>query len=178
VADAQGRLDDASTGDGSARAQGQGQGSGQGQGQGQGQGSGQGQGQGSGQGQGAGSPSGQVGGTNAPTGQGQGGAGTPNGSGNNPSVDLTLGDVEIFDPGTPGEQIDAGGRPTGNDPGQTTGQGDTTSRAGGAYVPVADVLADYQARATEALESTDIPPSLRALVRDYFDRLATGNGPR
>ncbi|MGH9243683.1 MAG: hypothetical protein ACRD29_05070, partial [Acidimicrobiales bacterium] len=169
---------------GSAQAQGEGQGAGEGDGDGNGRGQGQGgQGQGSGsgsgqgQGSGTGNPSGQVGGTNAPTGQGQGGVGNPDGSGFNPSVDLQFGDVEIFDPGTPGDELDTGGTPTGTDPGETTGRGNTSSQAGGSYVPWGDVFSGYQRQATEALDRTSIPPSLRVLVREYFDRLATGNQP-
>jgi hypothetical protein len=112
-----------------------------------------------------------VGGSNASNGSGQGGVGTPNGSGNNPSGGLdTSGDeVTVFDPG---EQLDAGGTATGNDPGQTVGQGSASSGQNGARVPVADVLGDYEERATRALERADIPPSLRDFVRAYFDNLA------
>jgi hypothetical protein len=115
-----------------------------------------------------------VGGTNAPSGQGRGGVGTPDGSGSNPSTDLTFGDAEIFDPGTEGDRLDTPGTRTGDDPGQTAGRGNTSSNRGGAYVPLADVVADYEAQATEALGRADIPPSLRALVRAYFDQLAAG----
>jgi hypothetical protein len=76
----------------------------------------------------------------------------------------------------PGEQLDAGGAGSGDDPGQTVGEGDTGSGRGGAHVPYGEVLADYEQRATRALDRAAVPPSLRALVRAYFDNLA-GRGP-
>ena len=71
-----------------------------------------------------------------------------------------------------GDQIDAGGSSSGDDPGETVGEGDTGSGRGAAHVPYGEVLAEYEARATRALDRADVPPSLRALVRAYFDRLA------
>ena len=151
---------------------GQGQ-SGQGQqGQGsQGQGKGQGQGSGQGQGQGSGSPSGKVGGTNAATGSGQGGQGRPNGSGNNASVGIQS-DPKIFDPAfTNGDQLL--GDPLANDgPGEVQGKVAGANQAGGVVTPLAEALPRYAAQATEALDTLSIPPSLRDLVRAYFDQLA------
>jgi hypothetical protein len=83
----------------------------------------------------------------------------------------------VFDPGSAGETFNVGGNPTGNDPGQTVGQGNTTSGTGGSYVPVNQVIADYLAQATSALDQADIPPSMRALIQAYFDALAAGTGP-
>jgi hypothetical protein len=118
-----------------------------------------------------------VSGSNANSGRGQGGQGTPNGSGRNDAGDLQFGDVEVFDPGTEGDELNTDGTPSGNDPGETVGRGNTASSAGGTFVPLGEVLAGYQARATAALDRTDIPPSVRVLVRAYFDRLSTGAGP-
>ena len=111
-------------------------------------------------------------GSSGATGSGQGGQGRPDGSGDNASVGLGLDGAEVFDPGAEGEQLDAGGDPTGRDPGETVGRSDTGSGTGASFVPLADVLADYENRATRTLERADIPPSVRALVRAYFDALA------
>lgn len=149
-----------------------GQGQGRGQGKGQGQGSGQGQGQGSGQGQGAGSPSGQVGGSSAAAGGagGRGGPGTPNGSGHNASVGLQPATVYDPVPGGDGEQINLGGRP-GQGPTTAAGRGQGLNRVTGAQVPLERALPRYRSEATRALDSLNLPPSLRALVRAYFDSL-------
>jgi len=144
----------------------------QGQGsQGQGQGKGQGQGSGQGQGQGSGSPSGKVGGTNAATGSGQGGQGRPNGSGNNASVGIQS-DPKIFDPAfTNGDQLL--GDPLANGgPGEVQGKVAGANQAGGVVTPLAEALPRYAAQATDALDTLSIPPSLRDLVRAYFDQLA------
>ncbi|MGH9285485.1 MAG: hypothetical protein ACRD0M_07400 [Acidimicrobiales bacterium] len=80
----------------------------------------------------------------------------------------------VFDPppaSTAGAQLNAGG--AGNEgPSETVGRTDGPSRAGAALVPVASVLPRYAAEATRALETLSLPPSLRALVRAYFDGLA------
>jgi hypothetical protein len=39
-------------------------------------------------------------------------------------------------------------------------------------VPLSSVLPRYDAEATRALDRLAVPPSLRAQVRAYFDRLA------
>jgi hypothetical protein len=168
---AQGQGSNGQGSQGSQGSQGQGQGSnGQGsngQGQGQGQGSGQ-------QGQGAGSPSGQVGGTNAQQGSGTGGAGTPNGTGHNPSVGLQT--ATVFEPppaGSDGQQLNAAG-PQGQGPSQAAGKADGPTQRNSAQVPLADVLPRYAAEATRALNQLNIPPSQRALVQSYFSSLADG----
>jgi hypothetical protein len=111
-----------------------------------------------------------VGGTNAATGSGSGGPGTANGTGNNASVGLQQ--ATVYDPteGTDGEQIQLGGRP-GQGPTFNAGKGQGPSRATGARVPLERALPRYRAEATRALDSLDLPPSLRALVRAYFDSL-------
>jgi hypothetical protein len=161
-------------GQGSGQGAGQGQGARQGQGAGQGQGQGPGQGGGQGQGAGAGAPSGQVGGTNAAQGSGVGGAGTPNGSGNNPSVGLQT--ATVFDPQAAtsnGQQLNAGG-PQGDGPSQVVGKVAGPNQANSAQVPLADVLPRYTAEATQALSQLNIPPSQRAIVQSYFASLGDG----
>ena len=113
-------------------------------------------------------PSGQVGGTSAPTGQGQGGVGTPNGSGDNPrSARPELGDeATVYDPAGDSSTPGAGRRAT--IPARPSARA-TPRRARRGPRAVADVLAATSAEATRALERADVPPSLRALVRAYFD---------
>ena len=53
-----------------------------------------------------------------------------------------------------------------------TGLGPTAR--GDALVPYVDVLPDYLSDAAAALESLEIPPALRGVVRSYFDNLAEG----
>jgi hypothetical protein len=72
-----------------------------------------------------------------------------------------------------GEQIDAGGG-TGAGDGETVGAGDGQTRAGGTRVPVADVIGRYSRQATAALDRPGVPPSVRDVVREYFERLAGG----
>ena len=52
------------------------------------------------------------------------------------------------------------------------GKGQGPTLAGGTFVPLSDALPRYRAEATRALDTLDIPPSLRALIRAYFDALA------
>ncbi|MFN0090523.1 MAG: hypothetical protein ACKVWR_09705 [Acidimicrobiales bacterium] len=82
----------------------------------------------------------------------------------------------MFDPqsGTPGDTLNAGGSATGEaPPGEVVGSADGPTRDGAALVPLAKALPSYEARATEALDRGDIPPSQQAVVRGYFDRLAS-----
>ena len=169
----QGRGQGQGQGSGQGQGQGSGQGQGQGSGQGSGQGPGQGQGSGSGQGgQGQGGGQGQVGGTGAPTGSGRGGKGTANGSGDNASVGLQEG-ATVFDPddgSTDGDQLIAEGDAA-DGRNETVGKGDGATRRGGRIVPLADAFPTYDAEATTALDQLQVPPSVRALVRAYFDGL-------
>ncbi|MGH9005483.1 MAG: hypothetical protein ACRDYV_20350 [Acidimicrobiia bacterium] len=113
-----------------------------------------------------------MGGTNAATGSGQGGQGTPNGSGNNPSVGLQ--EATIFEPlaeGTNGEQLNTTGQ-LGDGPSQVAGRGNAPSSRNQAQVPLGQVLPRYQAEATAALDRLALPPSQRALVQAYFAALA------
>jgi hypothetical protein len=52
--------------------------------------------------------------------------------------------------------------------------GDGPTTGGAARVPVADVIDRYARQATTAVDRAGIPPSVRDLVRDYFERLAGG----
>ena len=78
----------------------------------------------------------------------------------------------VYDPiaGGDGEQINLGGRP-GQGPTTAAGRGQGLHRASGARVPLERALPYYRAEATRALDSLNLPPSLRALVRAYFDSL-------
>jgi hypothetical protein len=150
--------------------QGQGQ-QDQGQGQ-QGQGQ-QDQGQGQGQGGGGGNPSGQVGGGGGSGNQGQGGTGRPSG-GSGGSGDEPV-EGSVFDPPAfgEGEELDAGGG-TGTGDGRTVGMEDGQTAGGAARVPVADVIERYAQQATTAVDRPGVPPSVRDLVRAYFEQLAGG----
>jgi hypothetical protein len=96
--------------------------------------------------------------------------GRPNGSGHNASVGLQQ--ATVYDPaqGGAGEQINLGGRP-GQGPTTIAGKGQGPTQTGGLRVPLDRALPRYRAEATRALDSLNLPPSLRALVRAYFDSL-------
>lgn len=149
----------------SAGAQAQGQGKGQAQGKGQGKGGG---GRGGAAGSGA---SGKVGGATGPTGNGRGGRGSPEGTGAHASVGLQT--TTVYDPARSrqGRQVDVEGR-QGEGPSEITGKEQGPTRAGDALVPLERVFPRYRDEASRALATLDIPPSLRALVRAYFESLA------
>jgi hypothetical protein len=168
-----------------APGQGQGEGEGDGSGQGDGPGSGQGSGQGSGSGgSGGGAGAGGnaagnvgAGGTRSGTGSGQGGAGQASGGtsgdGGPAGDEQGTGEVLVYDPTyTEGDQLDAGGSVTGGRPGETVGRGPGATGSGQVQVPLSQVIADYQRRASEALGRGDLPPSSADLVRAYFDAIA------
>jgi len=135
--------------------QGQGQQPGQGQGQGQ-QGQGQGQGQPS-QAQGQGQGQSQTGG---PGGQGQGFGGGP------PST------AKIFDPLLSGNQeVQVQGQDSGQSSGERLDTTDGPTGRGTTQVPLSQALPSYRQEATRALDSLEISPSVRSLVRTYFDSL-------
>jgi hypothetical protein len=79
----------------------------------------------------------------------------------------------VYDPSASnGPDLNAGG-PVGAGPtGGTVGQGAGPNTAGPASVPVSDALPRYEPQATAALDRLDLPPSVRDLVRAYFDGLA------
>lgn len=161
--------------------QGSGPGSGQGQGTGQGQGSGSGQGAGQGQGTGGtatgGGGSGTISGVRPGDGgaAGQGGVGAP-GSGTAQSGDSEV--RTVFDPtglGTLSDRIQVG-IAGGSGEGAVIGRGDAPTDRGDTIVPYTQVLPDYLADAADAISTLEMPPSLRSIVRTYFDRLAQQAG--
>jgi hypothetical protein len=79
---------------------------------------------------------------------------------------------EVFDPVAVGadDQVQVSG--TGEGEGRTVGRADGPTQDGVRRTPVADVLPAYTAQATEALDRAAVPPSVRDLVRAYFDALA------
>jgi hypothetical protein len=79
---------------------------------------------------------------------------------------------EVFDPVAAGgdDQVQVTG--TGDGESRTVGQADGPTQAGTRRTPVADLLPQYEAQATEALDRAAVAPSVRDLVRAYFDALA------
>ncbi|MEZ5258835.1 MAG: hypothetical protein R2705_18660 [Ilumatobacteraceae bacterium] len=79
----------------------------------------------------------------------------------------------IFDPSPSGTPDDTpqvvGGNGAGD--GSTIGITDGPTNAGGRTVPLSEALPGYAATATEALDRSAVPPSVRELVLDYFDAL-------
>lgn len=169
--------------------QGQGQGEGQSQGQSQGQGEGQSQGQGQGQGQSQGQGQGQDQGQDQGQGQGQGGgAGAGEGS--------TSEDQGYSEGDRPGSGRMPGSRKENEYeriyvPERLGGEGNETALTGqklesgsstfseadgapvqkGAMVPWQEVLTQYREEAVQSMDSQEIPPGLKELVRDYFSSL-------
>lgn len=135
-------------GTGTGQGQGQGNGQGTGQGQGAGQGAGQGQGSGSGQGQGSGGQ-----GTGRGAGGGRGGSG---GSGNSGNASGS----QVFIPA-----------PQGSGPSSTT-NGSKGQATRGSLRPWRAVLPQYARSARASLESSNLPPDERTLVKRYFDQLS------
>jgi len=165
----------AQPGQGSGSGAGAGQGSGSGAGTGQGSGSGAGAGQGSGSGAGAG----QGGGSGAGTGQGSGsGAGTGQGSGSGAGSGGSGAGTGngsralVSTPRTP-----TGDGPVQSDPGPVQGGGGEIVQDGSAPVadgvsrPYEDVYVEYAAEAAGALQRSELPDSMRQLVRDYFTEI-------
>jgi hypothetical protein len=113
---------------------------------------------------------------NASGGSGQGGTGTAAGTGTNASIGLQT--ATVYDPnrkGTDGDQLNVTGRP-GNGQSQVVGQGNLTDPVNAPLVPLAQAFPRYREQASEALSRLDIPPSMRAVVRAYFDSLDGENG--
>ena len=165
-------------GDGQGQGQGEGQGQGQGQGEGQGQGAGAGTGAGGGQGgQGGGSPSGQISGVRGGEGgaAGQGGQGTVGLGGSDDGNPRDVATSSVFQPILEGNAVDElqVGIDGGSGQGSIIGRADAPTQAGQALVPYTQNLPTYLADAADALARMQLPPSLRDIVRDYFDLLAT-----
>jgi hypothetical protein len=118
-----------------------------------------------------------VSGTRAATAPGAtGGAGTPNGTGHNASVDIQT--AKVYSPITQGngEQLNTPGPLNGGPSGAQLGRTQGPVVQGQASVPLTSVIGQYQSEATRALDGLDLPPSSRALVRSYFDSLNADNG--
>jgi hypothetical protein len=152
------------------------QGSGQGR-----QGQGQSQNQGA-QGQrgrgGAGNPSGTVSGANSPTADpAAGGPGTPAGSGNNPSTEVS--DSQVFDPifGNTSERIQVEGERQAGGRESTIGNREGSGAEGAVTVPYRTVYPAWSARAARSVQTLPIPASLRSYVRSYFASLAPPPAP-
>jgi hypothetical protein len=76
----------------------------------------------------------------------------------------------VFDPvGTDGETGAVGGSTDGES--ETIGTGDGATGSGQRQVPLSDALPGYRQQATDALDATAVPPSVRDLVLAYFDNL-------
>ncbi|MDD4494125.1 MAG: hypothetical protein PHV32_07215 [Eubacteriales bacterium] len=160
------------SGSGEGQGQGQGSGSGEGQGSGSGEGEGQGQGSGSGEGEGQGGGSGAGGGsTNTDGGQG-GQDGTGNGS--KPSGE---GGVREFESIYVPERL--GGDGTGSSIPGAPGEGGSSQWYEASDVPVEKgavvsydkVLQQYKQEAFYHIDSVNIPPMMKDLVREYFTSL-------
>ena len=156
--------------------QGQGQ-QGQGQGQGQGEGQGQGQGQGEGSGQGQGGQGGGGAGRGEGDGASQGGEAGGSPSNNNGPGDGGIREYEpIYSPyrlggaGGPEVQLPEGGN---GDPGnEIVGEGPgTVPDNGESHVPYSEVYNQYNDAAQHAIDSDEVPSTLKPVVRDYFSSL-------
>jgi tetratricopeptide (TPR) repeat protein len=155
----------------------------EGEGQGQrGEGQSPGQNQGGAQNQqgqrGAGSPSGTVSGANSPTADpATGGPGTPSGSGNNPSTEVS--ESEVFDPifGNTAERIQAEGERQAGGRETTVGNREGGGAGGPVTVPYRSVYPAWSARAARTVQTLPIPASLRSYVRSYFASLAPPPSP-
>ncbi|MGH9021838.1 MAG: hypothetical protein ACRDV9_01840, partial [Acidimicrobiia bacterium] len=111
-------------------------------------------------------------GTNAPGGQGgTGRRSRVGGSGENASVGLQR--AMVYDPIAEGQgdQVGLGGI-AGAGPDRVVGRGQGPTRSGAVRVPLERALPRYRTEATRALQALDIPPSMRALVRAYFESLS------
>ena len=160
---------------GAGQSQGQGQGEEQGQGQGQGQGEGQGQGQSGGGQPAAGGASGEISGVAPGSGgaAGRGGQGTV-GRGTGEDYGTEVDTTSIFSPVEEGNVSDLiqvgidGGSPDG----QIAGRAEAPTQTGRSVVPYAQVLPQYLNEAADALGEMQLPPAMRDIVQNYFERLA------
>jgi hypothetical protein len=113
-----------------------------------------------------------VGGNQSQSGNGQGGSGTADGSGNSNVGRGASEETSIFDPTAidEGDELDLDPNATDGDD-ETVGRTDGQTSRGEAYVPLSRALPRFVEQATRALDRAQVPPSLRAFVRAYFDRL-------
>lgn len=142
-----------------------------GQSQSQGQGTGQQQGSGSGQGQGAGNGKGQG---------ASGGNGSGAGSGAGWNTGSTVGKEEDLD-NSPGERVYIPGRNEGND-GNLIGNKNENGNSqeiesqnginlGGEMVDYDKVIGDYSNSALEGANNSNLPQSLKEIIKNYFEGL-------
>ena len=110
-------------------------------------------------------------------GAGQGGAGTPGGTGDGGGDGngdgSTIEESTIAAPtatGTDGERIVVPGQ-SGEGPSETTGRANGATRTGAARVTVREALPSYRVEAGRALSRLQLSPSVRSVVRSYFDSL-------
>jgi hypothetical protein len=98
--------------------------------------------------------------------------GTPDGSGNNGTGGPE--EATVFDPQEatgPTTDVDV-------DPNRSAGESETVGKANApstktnGAVPLSSALPKYSERATAAVDQMQIPPSVRALVKAYFERMA------
>ena len=147
--------------------EGSGEGEGQGSGEGEGQGSGEGEGNGNGQGNGEGQGNGQ--------GQGNGGqSGTGWDTGSNEGNENDIDNKK-------GEQVYIPGRDLGNDKnltGNKNEDGDSQSidsengfNLDGSKIDYDKVIGDYTNSALEGANNSNLPESLKDLIKDYFEGL-------
>jgi hypothetical protein len=59
---------------------------------------------------------------------------------------------------------------------ETVGKGNAPSTKSNGAVPLSSALPKYSERATAAVDQMQIPPSVRALVKAYFQRMAERTG--
>jgi len=71
---------------------------------------------------------------------------------------------------TDGERIVVPGQ-SGEGPSSTAGRGNGPTRRGAARVTVREALPSYRLEAGRALQRLDLSPSVRSVVRSYFDSL-------
>jgi len=163
-------------GTGAGEGQGQTPGEGEGSGEGSGAGAGAGQGQGSGQGGQPGGGAGEISGVRGGTGGagGQGGQGTVGSGSGDIDEARDVATSSVFDPIVEAASTDQlqVGIDGGTGDGAIIGQGDAPTEAGQALVPYTQDLPTYLADAADALAQLQLPPSLRDIVRSYFDHLA------
>lgn len=124
------------------------------------------------QGLGGGGGGGQ-GGPNNRTAEGStGSGGVSDGAGDHTAGPPPANNPTVYDPTTAdGPDLATGGTLNEGPQGATVGKEAGPNSAGTVGVPLSDALPRYEPRATAALDRLDLPPSVRDLVRAYFDGL-------
>jgi hypothetical protein len=113
-------------------------------------------------------------------GQGQGGVGTSGGTGDQGGEGdgdgSGVGESTIAAPVLQlinGEQVVVPGQ-SGAGPSETVGRGNAPTRVGSSRVPLRNALPAYRVEASRALNRLELSPSVRSLVRAYFDSFEEG----